>query len=38
MFMIVVGVFFRLFDSRGKIIGVNRVVRVNNMNVFRISD
>lgn len=32
------GVFLRLFDSSGKIIGVDRVARVSSMNVFRISD
>lgn len=32
------GVFLRLFDSSGKIIGVDRVARVSSINVFRISD
>lgn len=38
MLVIIAGVFLRLFDSSGKMIGVDRVARVSNMNVFRISD
>lgn len=37
MFVMMVGVFFRLSDSRGKMIGVDRVARVSSMDVFRIS-
>ena len=37
MFMIMVGVFLRLFDRSGKRMGVDRVARVRSMNVFRTS-
>lgn len=37
VFVIVVGVFFRLFDRSGKIIGVHRTVKVSSMNEFMIS-
>lgn len=37
VFVMMVGVFFRLFDRRGRMIGVHRVTRVSSMNVFRIS-
>lgn len=35
--VMVLGVFFRLLESRGKIIGVSRTVRVSSMDVFRTS-
>lgn len=35
--VIIVGVFFRLSDSIGKMIGVQRTARVSSMNVFRIN-
>lgn len=38
VFVIVVGEFLRLFDSMGKMMGVERVVRVRSMSVFRISN
>lgn len=37
VFVMIVGVFFRLSDSMGKMIGVQRTVRVSSMNVFRMS-
>lgn len=37
MFTIVEGVFLRLSDSSGKMIGVSRVVRAKSVNVFRTS-
>lgn len=33
--VMVLGVFFRLFERNGKMIGVRRVVRVSSINVFR---
>lgn len=38
VFVMMVGVFLRLSDSSGKMIGVDRVARDSSMNVFRISD
>lgn len=35
VFVIVVGEFLRLFDSRGRIIGVDRIARVSSISVFR---
>ena len=37
VFVMIVGVFFRLFDRRGKMIGVQRTARVSSVNVFKIS-
>lgn len=38
VFVMVFGVFLRLFARRGKMIGVSRVVRVSSINVFRTID
>lgn len=38
VFVIVLGVFLRLLDSRGSRMGVERVARVRSMNVFRTSE
>lgn len=37
VFVMIVGVFFRLFDSMGKMIGVQRTARVSSINVFKIN-
>lgn len=38
MFVMVVGEFLRLSDIMGRIMGVNRVVRVRSVSVLRTSD